>query len=303
MLILTVGGGIGNQMFQYGYARYLQELLKEEYIYINDCDVIREYNRQYSLGHCNVKNTKILPRSVSRPLSNVLKNARRIAFRIMDATNESAECFKKMNRVGIYYHQDVYKYYESEIAKLPIRYIEGGFQSWKYFSTINSLKEELRIISPVEEKNIELLEKIRSCESVCIHIRRGDYLSAKYQELNICNYDYYLRGIQYINNMISNPVYFVFSNTIEDLDWIKNNYDFPYNVIYVKQNNSDYEELRLMYSCKHFIISNSTFSWWAQYLSYSDGITIAPDIWNRKHWKGTEDLYLPGWVRIQVEGA
>ena len=85
--------------------------------------------------------------------------------------------------------------------------------------------------------------------------------------LNICDYNYYLKSMEYISNKVDSPVFYIFSNSSEDINWIKNNYDFSmYNTVYVDLNNPDYEELRLMYNCKHFIISNSTFSWWGQYL-------------------------------------
>ena len=133
-----------------------------------------------------------------------------------------------------------------------------------------------------------------------MHIRRGDYLSPKYKHLNVCDYQYYFESMNYIISKLNNPTFFIFSNTSDDLDWIKENYSLPGKIVYVKNDNPDYEELRLMYSCKHFIISNSTFSWWAQYLSNNSGIVIAPEIWNRLNHDGIADLYMPNWITMKV---
>ncbi len=87
---------------------------------------------------------------------------------------------------------------------------------------------------------------------------------------------------------------------------IKNNYNFKndfqqkeINLKYVDLNNPDYEELRLMYSCKHFIISNSTFSWWGAYLSTnSKKIVIAPERWNLAV-ENDDSIYLEDWIKIK----
>lgn len=72
-------------------------------------------------------------------------------------------------------------------------------------------------------------------------------------------------------------------------------------MVYVDLNNPDYEELRLMYSCKHFIISNSTFSWWGAYLGSYDGkIVLAPYRWNLSD-ENDEAIYLKEWIKICVE--
>ena len=100
---------------------------------------------------------------------------------------------------------------------------------------------------------------------------------------------------------LKNPVFYIFSNNSEELMWIKENYRLgEYDIRYVDQKHSDYEELRMMYHCKHFIISNSTFSWWAQYLaSNQEKVVIAPSKWNNE--ENAEDIYMPGWEIVEVE--
>ena len=128
-----------------------------------------------------------------------------------------------------------------------------------------------------------MLEEIKSCNGVCLHIRRGDYFSPQYINTHaVCDERYYAEAVSQAKEMIENPVFFVFSNDHESLEWIKQNYSFPpVDIRYVDLANPDYEELRLMKACKHFIISNSTFSWWAAVLSEesSSKMVWAPKVW------------------------
>jgi hypothetical protein len=97
--------------------------------------------------------------------------------------------------------------------------------------------------------------------------------------------------------------FFVFSNTHDDIEWIKENYKFPekYDIEYVDLGNSDYEEFELMRNCKNFVISNSTFSWWAAYLSdYEDKCVALPEKWTRKDNCDCSGFYLEDWYKAKI---
>lgn len=117
---------------------------------------------------------------------------------------------------------------------------------------------------------------MRAINSVCVHIRRGDFLKNS-NNLSVCHEKYYLNAMEFIEDKVDNPIFYIFSDDILD---VKNNFKFlGKRIIYVEGKRNDYEEFRLMYNCKHFIISNSTFSWWSSYLGGGDGIVIAPKKW------------------------
>ena len=96
---------------------------------------------------------------------------------------------------------------------------------------------------------------------------------------------------------VKNAKFYIFS---DDINWVKNNIDFGCDVTFVEGNNPNYEELRLMYTCKHFIISNSSFSWWAQHISSNPKkVVIAPNKWfNNKD--QVCDIFEENWIKIEV---
>ena len=69
--------------------------------------------------------------------------------------------------------------------------------------------------------NRRMFEQIKSCEAVCLHVRRGDYLDARWKNLQICNFTYYNDAVNGILKNVENPIFFVFSNNHDDLKWIK----------------------------------------------------------------------------------
>ena len=141
------------------------------------------------------------------------------------------------------------------------------------------LLQEFTPKQPPLARNAQLYDVISQPNTVCVSVRRGDFLSHEYKSnFYVCTPDYYQRAILSICKQIDNPIFIFFS---DDIDWVRNNMRVDgYPCYYERGDDPLWEKLRLMYSCHHFIIPNSTFAWWAQYLGQRRGkIVICPDRW------------------------
>ena len=98
------------------------------------------------------------------------------------------------------------------------------------------------------------------------------------QNFFLCDEAYFRKAVSIIRERVDNPVLIFFS---DDIQWVREHLYFEdLQCFYETGNDPIWEKLRLMYSCHHFIISNSTFSWWAQYLGRRDDkIVISPSRW------------------------
>lgn len=305
MYSLILGGGLGNQMFQYAYARFLSLEYGIDFKYN-----LYEYNvssneleeRNFSLLNFNIINKEKISskdESIEEFLNykNILKKNKLLIklFPKKYSLQHLANC-------GLIctYSGNPYQFNKIKVHKMD-GIIRGGFQSEKFFEKYSHvIKKELRISKNLNKKNNELIDKIKSSESVAIHIRRGDYLNPRYKHLNICNDEYYKNCVEYFLKKNKKYTFFVFSNNHEEIEWIKKNYTFlPKNTVFIDNNNADYEDMCLMYNCKNFIISNSTFSWWAQYLAKNENkIVLAPKGWNLECSKESKDIYQDDWILL-----
>jgi hypothetical protein len=160
----------------------------------------------------------------------------------------------------------------------------GRWQSYKYFEGVK--KEVLKDFA-LEKPNIdgidELLGRIKSSTSVCLHVRRKDLVSSPlYSKLiGALPIDYYQKAIQFISNTLQSPTLFVFS---DDMDWCRNNLNFYNDIVFVENHLAGKKSeghFYLMRQCQNFIISNSTFAWWAAYLGSNAKKTVVyPKKWN-----------------------
>lgn len=188
--------------------------------------------------------------------------------------------------------------YDSNIKKIRDNcYLFGYWQDLRYFQKYEEqIRNELTFKSNPNLVNREWLDQIVRSNAVCIHIRRGDYLTDvnTYSSAGVCNLDYYYNAINIINEHVANPVYYIFS---DDSDWVESNLKLEGTCFYIKHNSESdaVEDLRLMQACKHHILSNSTFSWWSAWLSNSGGIVITPAIWRKEG----PQMFLPSqWIKL-----
>jgi len=97
---------------------------------------------------------------------------------------------------------------------------------------------------------------------------------------------------------VSNPTLFVFA---DNPAWVRANVrlPFPMEIVDVNDGDNGHEDLRLMASCRHFIIPNSTLSWWGAWLArYEKKHVVAPANWFSGLDHDTHDLIPASWIRL-----
>jgi hypothetical protein len=180
-------------------------------------------------------------------------------------------------------------------------YLVGYWQSERYFIDVApAVRDVFRFAMPMSAENRRLAECMQSCESVSIHIRRGDYVSDPVisRVHGACTLDYYRAAVDFIASRIASPHFFVFS---DDPAWVKAHLALDHPTEFVSHNcvAESYNDMRLMSQCRHHIIANSSFSWWGAWLDdRPDKIVIAPKRWFANYEADTRDLYCPGWVLL-----
>ena len=156
--------------------------------------------------------------------------------------------------------------------------LQGLFPSYKYFSGIREiLQTELVPKQEMDRENLGALAKIKSVNSVSVHFRRGDYALTGFH--HILDKSYYERAIKYLSAHVEDMQLFIFS---DEPTWVSQNmhFEFPYHIMDFNKGDCSYFDLELMKNCKHNIIANSTFSWWAAWLNSNlEKIVVAPRNW------------------------
>lgn len=258
-IITRIKGGLGNQLYCYAAARRLA--IKNDFdLIIDDVSGFKrdyEYKRKYALDSFSIPCKKTTYFERLEPFERIRRGV-----------------FKKIENLKIFENR---QYIEQEFDDFDDRlldvktkkttYIDGLWQSLKYFEDIEEIiRKDLIITPPTDEINLAISEKIENLLSVAVHIRWFDNSDEK----STSNTDaiYYTNAISHMEESLKDPHYFVFSDNIEA---VKNKIDFPTErVTYINNNTQEKDaiwDFWLMTKCKHFIIANSTFSWWAAWLS------------------------------------
>lgn len=303
MIILKSIGGLGNQMFLIAFARSLSlEYSKEVYI---DTSVYDSYKiRDFSLSnllisehfddfsHANLPIRKRIYFKLTQKIYHVVQKIIKVLFKT-DKIGKALYDFCVAR--GLYYNFDVY-YYDHIIEDKDFKCLYGYFQSEQYFSKYkDQIVNELKVKVPPTDTEKALLDEILTHNSVAVSMRLGDDYKQS-SMLNVCTSEYYLNGIEHITNKFDDAKIYIFSDDIERAKKIIND---KYIVQYV-EGFKDYQSLRLLYSCNHFVISNSSFSWWGAYMSSNtDKIIVAPTRWYNNS-KETPAIYTSDMILIDA---
>lgn len=281
MIILKLKGGLGNQLFQYAFARCLSYKLDAELFL--DVSYFNNYEKRkhviFGLNSFNIIG-----------IIGYYPYIEKVDLGL----NYSEEiCLNKL--VEGDFPKNTFPYGKINVnnINLPL-FIDGYFQ----FQLINKMsciitenffkdcyeiiRNDFKYIKPLSYNSLCLIEEMNNYDSIALHIRHGDYENIP--NFGLCSLEYYQNAIDLLSNELNNPKFYIFT---EDPVWAKENLIFkvPFKIINFDESKTAVgraygELLKVMASCKHFIIANSTFSWWGAFLSENTHkIIISPKPW------------------------
>ena len=298
MIIVNLKGGLGNQMFQYAIG-YCLSKKKNTNLYF-DTRLMEEHKinppprnvpRDYDLDVFDIEKKLVKNNDLFKVL--LFSNNYRIRkFITIILDKFSLFAFYEKNRL---YDQRIL------ISKYKNLYLDGLWQSEKYFK--DNRDEIIKIYNfdkiKNNKKNIDFLNKINFNKSICLNVRRTDFINNP--EHNLVNMEYYKKAVQKIQSIIGNDIeLYIFS---DDLDWCKNNFSFIDKKYFIEHSLAGYKfynYLYLMSNFKNFIIPNSSFAWWAAWLSKkNDKVVIVPEKWSGLVNQKFIDIIPQNWIKIE----
>jgi hypothetical protein len=286
-VIVGLSGGLGNQLFQYAAGRSLS-LRVNAPLKLDLSWFLGRTDRFYSLAPFAVSADTCTDRF---PFSN---RAKALSSRI------SKRLFA--SRMGVPIKREPHFHFDPSFENIQKPcFLEGYWQSEAYFKRYSEeIRRDFNLTEPVPERCKAVAEEIKSADAICVHFRRGDYISnTQAAKLHgICSVDYYQRAVKHLGETVKNPKCFIFS---DDLAWVKNSLQLPFETKIVDINSAEsaHWDLYLMTQCKHFVIANSSLSWWGAWLGKaSNKKVVAPSRWFLADDKIDRDLIPKRWERM-----
>ena len=296
MIIISLGGGLGNQLFKYALGRSLSKDLNEElFIDISDFNLnsprhgiygLHSYNIKGIVGnYCVINNYSLFVRLLdfSEDFRNSAVSIKpnfisKILVFVVDFFQYFLYYYIS-RKVNFYYREPhIFSINSRNVQKtrtlkniMTPAYIDGVFQfnhdsknrfyiSERFFSRYNNLiHDDLQYMLPLTIESQKIVDEMEKYDSICLHVRHGDYTGIL--EYGLCSKEYYEKSINIIASKVNNPKFFIFSDDIEGAKKIIK-MDFPHEFVDFQENleliaRGNGELLKIMSSCKHFIISTS----------------------------------------------
>lgn len=276
-IVVRITDGLGNQLFQYACGYSVAQRTGQNLKLDPDFKGLRNH-RKFLLQKFNIDFAETL---LNKEIYQALKFEKKgkIINRIRASRLKDLRVVAE--KTGYIYDNSIYKYTEEA-------YLTGFWQSYKYFDEYyDSLSRQFCVKEEFSKAAAKYDREMRNSNSVALHIRRTDY---NRDVNNVClTLDYYIAALKMMEDKVGEFTLFIFS---DDKEFIRRN--FKWHSFHLIEGLTDLEEFSVMKACKNHIIANSTFSWWATYLSENrGGYVIAPvvGIWKK-------EFYLPEWDTI-----
>jgi Glycosyl transferase family 11 len=191
MVIARLSGGLGNQMFQYALGRHIA-FRRDEALLLETSQLRGRPNatpRSYGLDMFNIAATILNPNDLQR-VSGVM--------------------------VTIFQQRDGFHPEALAVQTATDVVLHGFWTSERYFSEIASLiRSDFSFRSDASmHEDGQLAVQIHGSNAVCVHVRRGDYVSTPSHFMGFVGVEYYQRAIDLAAARISNPHFFIFSELV-----------------------------------------------------------------------------------------
>lgn len=335
MIVMRLRGRLGNQLFIYAFGRALQEKYHQPLVLLDNVNdtggtVLSELNiskqvkivayqsgYKYDYYHMKasdygkIRNNLWLAAKRENALKrfciqkhiavlDMKQSCQYITYKLRTRGKSQRERFEwelinaeRLAQSGLMLCENGYIQFPETDARNIFAF--GYFQSEKYFADIKDrIRQEVQPRKMLKPDLQKYVTEIQNSNSVCLSIRMGDYLNNPV--MGVCTPEYYQRAIDRIYQMYQDAKIFVFS---DDVEGVRKSFHFQNEVVFEPTGNSEWEKLKYMSMCKHFIVSNSSFSWWTQYLGeYQDKTVIAPEKWFAKDIPC--DIQQSNWIYLPV---
>ena len=307
-IILRLSNEIGNQMFMYASAFSISKKMDRELFIDNETAFLLKKNiSKFALDNFHIS-TQISDNKFK--FKNLLGYIRRKFFIKSDFLRLKKKFFiEKKDKYKITYHD------ESFINKqyADVLFLEGHFESPKYFNKHKKdIINEFRFKNESEFRENSIFKEINEVNSVGICIRQNRFNEGRDKNTienieNSMNYsneqiNYINKSVKFLKNKLSNAKFFLWSNDLSNLK--KENLKFDFKIIDISEYKSAHDirafNLFLLSSCKHFIVTPSTFSWWGAWLSLNSNkiITRPSDDFFSKFKLNNLDFWPEYWIKI-----
>lgn len=263
IVVLRLIGGLGNQLFQLQYAHKF----------------IERYGGELKIDDSFLAASKKTHEKIA--VQDLVKNYRftRLSLFDLNVKRIIEKIYHKINipLPKIFEHEFIFENSKIKVRTQKRLIIDGFWQDKKYLN--NCFLEKLK----AKIKSKKLLENISEIdrEIVCVHIRRGDYLSNRnfcLRQQSVLEIDYYKNAFKFIekNNIVRK--YHVYT---DDDEWARNAFINSPNVDVIDTVNDEPFKVILKMSCYSvYVIANSTLSWWAAVISpATKKLVVLPKLW------------------------